>query len=125
MPAAGVSSSAGDYYVSSAAAGRGSAAITASTGGAESAVSGLDAVASSAARRSLSVALVCACNMNRSMAAHELLMAEGFTSVASFGTARKVKLPGGPSKVHVFDWGTPYTEMEQELVKADARSMEW
>ena len=114
----------GDYFVSSAAAGKSAGAITSETSS-DAAVEGLDGVAPRAARQQLAVALVCACNMNRSMAAHKLLVENGFTTVESFGCARQVKLPGGPSKALCFDWGTPYTDIEATLRTGDERSQKW
>jgi len=82
-------------------------------------------VPSLAQRKDFGVALVCACNMNRSMSAHKLLMENGFEKVASYGTARCVKLPGGPSGVRTFDFGQPYSLMEADLRTADARALKW
>eukprot|EP01138_Halocafeteria_seosinensis_P014283 gb/GECG01014583.1/.p1 GENE.gb/GECG01014583.1/~~gb/GECG01014583.1/.p1 ORF type:complete len:298 (+),score=43.83 gb/GECG01014583.1/:1-894(+) len=66
-------------------------------------------------------AVVCACNMNRSMAAHKAMQEQGY-KVQSFGTARQVKLPG-ESHSATFPFGTKYTEI-LEYVKDPSRR-EW
>ena len=41
-----------------------------------------------------SYAMVCAANMNRSMAAHCALLEKGVLNVSSFGAGSSVKIPG-------------------------------
>ena len=43
---------------------------------------------------SLSVALVCLSNLNRSMEAHNLFIKNGYNNIKSYGTGTNVKLPG-------------------------------
>ncbi|PIA44803.1 hypothetical protein AQUCO_01700418v1 [Aquilegia coerulea] len=65
-------------------------------------------------------AMVCSSNQNRSMEAHYLLKREGF-DVCSYGTGAHVKLPG-PSlrEPNVYDFGTPYKQMFDELRRKDS-----
>ncbi|KAF5183183.1 Rna polymerase ii subunit a c-terminal domain phosphatase ssu72 [Thalictrum thalictroides] len=65
-------------------------------------------------------AMVCSSNQNRSMEAHFLLKREGF-DVCSYGTGAHVKLPG-PSlrEPNVYDFGTPYKQMFEELRRKDS-----
>ncbi|XP_064978923.1 uncharacterized protein LOC135620147 isoform X1 [Musa acuminata AAA Group] len=64
-------------------------------------------------------AMVCSSNQNRSMEAHALLKRQGF-DVSSYGTGAHVKLPG-PSlrEPNVYDFGTPYKFMHDELRRKD------
>jgi len=63
--------------------------------------------------------VVCASNQNRSMEAHDLLSREGF-SISSYGTAEQVKLPGPTiSQPNVYQFGTPYQAMYEELKAKD------
>lgn len=66
------------------------------------------------------VAVVCASNQNRSMAAMKRLIDHGFSSVASYGTGNRVNLPGPtPYEPNIFDFGVPYKEMYDKLKAAD------
>jgi hypothetical protein len=60
-------------------------------------------------------ALVCACNVNRSMSAHLCLTQSGFTSVRSYGTSDLVRLPSrtGP---RIFPFAVPYPTMLRALM---------
>ncbi|KAM1586433.1 hypothetical protein PS2_039221 [Malus domestica] len=64
-------------------------------------------------------AMVCSLNQNRSMEAHSLLKRQGFY-VASYGTRAHVKLLGpslrGPN---IYDFGTPYKQMFDDLRRKD------
>ncbi|XP_062940384.1 RNA polymerase II subunit A C-terminal domain phosphatase SSU72-like [Cynocephalus volans] len=67
----------------------------------------------------LRVAVVCSCNQNRSMEAHNVLSKRGF-NVRSFGTATRVKLPGStPHKPNVYDFSTTYDQMYNDLLRKD------
>lgn len=69
----------------------------------------------------IEVAVVCASNQNRSMAAHHLLQKNGF-NVNSFGTGSHVKLPGKSLYTpNVYDFGTAYEEMLKDLVQKDEK----
>ncbi|KAJ8429455.1 hypothetical protein Cgig2_015307 [Carnegiea gigantea] len=67
----------------------------------------------------LRYAMVCSSNQNRSMEAHSLLKRQGF-DVSSYGTGAHVKLPG-PSirEPNVYEFGTPYKQMFEELRRKD------
>lgn len=64
-------------------------------------------------------AMVCSSNNNRSMEAHLILKNHGL-DVSSYGTGAHVKLPG-PSlrEPNVYDFGTPYRVMYDELRRKD------
>ncbi|CAD7697100.1 unnamed protein product, partial [Ostreobium quekettii] len=71
--------------------------------------------------RRLRFALVCASNQNRSMEAHALLAKDGF-DVSSYGVGGHVKLPGpGPKQPNVYDFGTPYKFMYDDLMSKDPK----
>jgi len=64
--------------------------------------------------------MICASNMNRSMEAHSLFLKKGFKNLASFGTNGRVKLPGpAADKPIVYDFGTPYTQIAEDLRQQD------
>ncbi|DBA02078.1 TPA: hypothetical protein N0F65_011145, partial [Lagenidium giganteum] len=64
-------------------------------------------------------AMICANNVNRSTEAHDLLHAAGLR-VCSFGAGRQVCFPGrSRTTSRVFDFGTPYHEMYQTLLRDD------
>lgn len=57
----------------------------------------------------LRFACVCASNVNRSMAAHQVLMNNNF-NVSSYGTSQCISMPG-PNGPKLFDFGTTYSEI--------------
>ena len=63
-------------------------------------------------------AMVCASNVNRSVAAHEALVKNSFSNVFSYGTGSAVRMPG-PRGASVYDFGTPYQRMFDELSAED------
>jgi protein-tyrosine-phosphatase len=65
-------------------------------------------------------AMVCASNNNRSMEAHLVFQAAGMR-VESYGVGGHVKLPGATQKSpNAYDFGTPYTEIHDDLQRRDA-----
>jgi RNA polymerase II subunit A C-terminal domain phosphatase SSU72 len=65
----------------------------------------------------LRFAMICASNVNRSMACHAELQRHNF-NVRSFGVGNSVKLPGKSATTpNVYEFGTPY-----ETILADLRS---
>lgn len=67
----------------------------------------------------LRYAMVCSSNQNRSMEAHFIMKKQGF-DVSSYGTGAHVKLPGPSiSKPNVYEFGTPYKQMFDELRRKD------
>ena len=67
--------------------------------------------------------VVCACNMNRSMAAHKLLAHDGFY-VESAGTARQVKLPA-PTGALTCPFGTPYQSILDTIERQGPKVVQW
>ena len=69
--------------------------------------------------------MVCAANMNRSMAAHCLLLEKGFISnnVRSFGAGSSVKIPGASKDdPNVYRFGeATYEEILQDLKRQDEK----
>ncbi|CAH0558218.1 unnamed protein product [Brassicogethes aeneus] len=67
----------------------------------------------------LRIAVICSCNMNRSMEAHHFLSKKGFI-VKSFGTGDKIKIPGSAAdKPNIYDFGITYDEIYQDLLNKD------
>ena len=69
----------------------------------------------------LSIALVCASNQNRSMAAHYLCHKNGL-NVKSYGTGSNVKLPGKSLYTpNVYNFGMSYEDMLKDLTQQDEK----
>jgi RNA polymerase II subunit A C-terminal domain phosphatase SSU72 len=66
-----------------------------------------------------SFSVICASNQNRSMEAHDVLQKKGL-NVTSYGTAKRVKLPGPSiSQPNIYPFGTPYRVIYEELRAKD------
>ena len=64
-------------------------------------------------------AMVCSSNMNRSMQGH-LLLSDADFRVESFGIGSKVRLPSSsPTRQHVYDFGTKYSTIRDDLIAHD------
>ena len=70
-------------------------------------------------------ALVCACNMNRSMAGHRALVSNGFTRVASYGTSSQVRLPRRNARTYDFPFGTAYSAMLASIQESGPDDVTW
>lgn len=65
-------------------------------------------------------AMICASNMNRSMAAHFECQKLGLKGLTSYGTGTSVKLPGKRiNKPNIYSFGTPYEEIYNDLKNKD------
>ncbi|XP_037958293.1 RNA polymerase II subunit A C-terminal domain phosphatase SSU72-like [Teleopsis dalmanni] len=70
---------------------------------------------------SLSVAVICASNMNRSMNAHLLLKNKGF-DVKSYGVGDLIRIAGKTrNKPNYYPFGTSYQEIYNDLVAKDKK----
>jgi RNA polymerase II subunit A C-terminal domain phosphatase SSU72 len=69
----------------------------------------------------LRFAMICASNVNRSMAAHAELQRHGGLHVRSFGVGNHVKLPGRTAtEPNVYEFGTPYEDILADLRSKDS-----
>ncbi|KAL7677357.1 hypothetical protein ACOME3_003593 [Neoechinorhynchus agilis] len=67
----------------------------------------------------LRFAIVCSNNQNRSMEAHNYMRTKGF-NVRSFGTGKRVRLPGlSAEKPNIFSFDVSYESMYQRLSVKD------
>jgi RNA polymerase II subunit A C-terminal domain phosphatase SSU72 len=66
------------------------------------------------AGRQLTFACVCASNVNRSMAAHQILQKNNF-AVASYGTNSHIALAAPPGKANNYDFGATYSEILADI----------
>jgi RNA polymerase II subunit A C-terminal domain phosphatase SSU72 len=68
-----------------------------------------------------SYAMVCAANMNRSMAAHCALLEKGVLNVSSFGAGSSVKIPGSTKDdPNVYQFGkATYADIRKDLIRLD------
>ena len=73
----------------------------------------------------LHFAMVCASNFNRSLAAHAAAVEAGLTA-SSYGVGSAVRLPGASrNDPAVFEFGTPYDEIEADLAARDTVGERW
>lgn len=75
-------------------------------------------------KETVRAAVICACNMNRSMAAHKILEEHDFI-VTSYGAATGIKLPSVTGKPYEFPFGTPYKDMLKELKASPEAEFKW
>jgi len=80
-----------------------------------------------AVRSTLSWGLVCACNINRSMTAHDNLLKAGYPSslLRSYGSWDSVRLPAYIGGAIAFDFGTPYEHMCAKLNQSGPGAPQW
>jgi hypothetical protein len=78
-------------------------------------------------RSTLSWGLVCACNINRSMTAHDNLLRAGYPSslLRSYGSWDSVRLPAYIGGAIAFDFGTPYEYMCSTLNQSGPGASQW
>lgn len=78
-------------------------------------------------RSTLSWGLVCACNINRSMTAHDNLLKAGYppSLLRSYGSWDSVRLPSYIGGAMAFDFGTPYEHMCSKLNQSGPGAPQW
>ncbi|XP_037960278.1 RNA polymerase II subunit A C-terminal domain phosphatase SSU72-like [Teleopsis dalmanni] len=75
-------------------------------------------------KKSLTIAIVCYSNMNRSMNAQCFLTAKGY-NVKSYGVGDTVQIAGKtPDKPNVYEFGTTFDAIYQDLVRKDKKFYE-
>ena len=68
--------------------------------------------------RKVRYACVCASNVNRSMAAHEVLQKHKY-DVSSYGTNSQISMPSPTGVPNIYDFGTTYQEILDDMLKQD------